>query len=231
MTRSEFVGNTLKIINERNDAKEVMECVVRRILDVDELEDCDVNIDNMVESLNARLSKDRYYVANVGGKFRLLEEPTVGIAGPMLGVMIRELNLDTVREDYERAIDSADDDPADALTSACSMLESVCKKILDEMEVGYPTKETIGSLANEVQKHLNLSPARKDIEDDIRQILSGLITVANGIGALRTHAGDAHGHAKLRYKVDPRTAKLAIHASSTLAMFYIDTWKKQSVKY
>lgn len=65
-----------------------------------------------------------------------------------------------------------------------------------------PAKKDIDGLIRAVQEPLGLSPGQVglpiDIENDIRQILSGLTSVAKGkgIGALRTHAGDAHGREK-----------------------------------
>src|SRR3546814_14810307 len=65
------------------------------------------------------------------------------------------------------------------------------------------------------------------IEADIRQTLSGLTSVAKGIGALRTHGGDAHGREKGFRRIDARIARLAVNAASTLALFLIETWERQ----
>src|SRR3546814_2893669 len=82
-----------------------------------------------------------------------------------------------------------------------------------------------------VQGPLGLSPDRADlppeIEADIRQTLSGLTSVAKGIGALRTHGGDAHGREKGFRRIDARIARLAVNAASTLALFLIETWERQ----
>ena len=56
-----------------------------------------------------------------------------------------------------------------------------------------PNKQTMGPLWSEVSKSLGLSPAQM-ADDDLKQILSGLFSIANGIGAFRTHEGSAHGH-------------------------------------
>jgi hypothetical protein len=73
---------------------------------------------------------------------------------------------------------------------------------------------------------LNLSPDR-EVPNDIKQILGGLASVAGGIGALRTHAGDAHGRGRGTPGVDARVARLAVHSASTLALFLIETWQKR----
>jgi hypothetical protein len=80
-----------------------------------------------------------------------------------------------------------------------------------------------------VQEPLGLSPARPDlpieIAADVRQVLGGLTTATKGIGALRTHAGDAHGRERGHGRIDARIARLAIHAASTIALFLIETWE------
>jgi len=65
------------------------------------------------------------------------------------------------------------------------------------------------------------------IEGDVRQILSGLATVIAGIGALRTHGGDAHGRERGYGRIDARIARLSIHAASTAALFLIETWQRK----
>jgi hypothetical protein len=141
------------------------------------------------------------------------------------------LDFDTVQLDISRALASAQDDPEDAVTAACSLIESVCRSILIELKLPLPAKKDIEGLIRAVQEPLNLSPGRMDlpaeIEADIRQVLGGLTSVAKGIGALRTHAGDAHGREKGFRRIDTRIARFAINAASSVALFLIDTWERQ----
>ena len=61
----------------------------------------------------------------------------------------------------------------------------------------------------------------------MREILGGLNSTIQGIGALRTHAGDAHGRERGFRRIDARIARLAIHAAAGAAMFIIETWQKK----
>jgi len=67
------------------------------------------------------------------------------------------------------------------------------RSILIELKLELPAKKDIDGLVRAVQVPLRLSPGRNDlpaeIEADLRQVLSGLTSVAKGIGALRTHGG------------------------------------------
>lgn len=141
------------------------------------------------------------------------------------------MNFDTVSRDLERALTSAKEDPEDAVTSACSTVESVCRSILIELGEGLPDKKDIKALFNAVRKPLSLSPDRTDLDpliaDDVRKILGGLATVVEGIGALRTHGGDAHGRERGYVRIDHRIANLTIHSASTIALFLIETWQRK----
>ncbi|MFZ1566441.1 abortive infection family protein, partial [Sphingorhabdus sp.] len=110
-------------------------------------------------------------------------------------------------------------------------VESVCRSILVELGEPLPAKKDVQGLYNAVKRPLGLSPERTDLATeiafDVRTILGGLNTIVNGIGALRTHAGDAHGREKGFIRIDGRVASLALHSASTVALFLIETWQKK----
>lgn len=141
------------------------------------------------------------------------------------------INFDTVSRDLDRALEAADKDPESAITSACSTVESVCRSILIEMGEGLPAKKDVKSLFNAVKKPLGLSPDKKVndelVADDVRKVLGGIATVVEGIAALRTHAGDAHGRESGYKRVDTRIANLAVNSASTISLFLIETWQKK----
>lgn len=188
----------------------------------------------VVEHLNKRLQLDGYQLREIGARYKVVSVGTNLIAAAALKEAVDNLDLESAQRDFDHAVTQAESNPEGAITAACSTVESVCKCLLDEMNLQYPTKQDIKGLVTEVGKHLNLSPGRKDLptefEQDIRQILGGLSSVTGGIGALRTHAGDAHGRGKLRVTVDARIARLAIHAASTISFFFIETWQKRNTK-
>lgn len=190
--------------------------------------------DLAIAHLNRALAPDGMEVRQVGAAFRLLSTSADGIAANALQTHADALDMQSVKADFERAVALAESDPAGSITSACSTVESVCKCILDEMGKPYPAKQEIRPLVAEVAGFLNLSPGRDDLpkewESDIRMILQGLYTAVAGLGALRTHAGDAHGRGKNPFPVDARIARLAVHAASTVSLFYIETWRRIAPK-
>lgn len=185
----------------------------------------------VVEHLNRILDADGFAIAIVSGKARVVPRGTAGAAVTIFAAKVRVLDFDTVQLDIARALANTATDAEDAVTAACSLLEAVCRSILIELGLPLPAKKDIDGLIRAVQEPLNLSPRRTDlppeIEQDVRQVLGGLTSVAKGIGALRTHGGDAHGRERGFRRIDARIARLAITAASSLALFLIETWEQQ----
>ncbi|WP_210115048.1 abortive infection family protein [Roseovarius aestuariivivens] len=143
-------------------------------------------------------------------------------------IVAQQFSFDTVMDEIERARSFIDDDPEDAITAASSLLESVCRSILVELSLPLPKDLAISSLYKAVRDPLGLSPDKPEmnpvIADDVRKILSGISNAVSGIGALRTHAGDAHGRERGVKRVDARIARLSVNAASSLALFLIESW-------
>jgi len=185
----------------------------------------------VLDHLNRMIRFDGIEIQQQGGRMRLVEAGKgVPVISELAGLS-EVIDFDTVNRDLERALASSQIDPEDAVTAACSTLESVCRSILVELGEPLPPKKDIQGLYNAVKRPLALSPDRSDIDSliakDVRQILSGLATVIAGVGSLRTHGGDAHGREKGYARIDARIARLSIHSASTISLFLIETWQRK----
>ena len=149
---------------------------------------------------------------------------------PNLQKLSAEWTLDTVEREFSRAFENVERDPEAAITAACSMLESLFKSILVARSIPMPKSMNIQDLYKEVREPLGLSPSKElpatEVEADVRTILAALGNTVQGIGALRTHAGSAHGREKGFRRVDPRIARLAVSSATNIALFIIETWEK-----
>lgn len=183
------------------------------------------------EHINAALEPDGHTIIVVSGKTHLVPRHSGGVIVEPFISKIQILDFDTVQIEIARALPNLESDPEDAVTAACSLIEAVCRSILIELQLPLPQKKDIDGLMRSIQEPLGLSPGRTDlpseVEQDVRQILGGLTSVAKGIGALRTHAGDAHGREKGFKRIDARIARLAINSASSIALFLIETWERK----
>ncbi len=186
----------------------------------------------VVAALNSALAPVGREVVLLADGPKVLPRGTTAPVAAALQAKAEALNLDTVQRDLRRALDQAESDPEDALTSACSLLESVCRTILDRLGKGMPRERNLRPLADATRDALGLGTARAGlpvlIAQDVNQVLTGLTTTINGVASLRTHAGDAHGREAGHPRVDPRIARLGVNAAGTLALFLVETWQRRS---
>lgn len=142
--------------------------------------------------------------------------------------LLRERDFDSVNDEFQRTSNNLDEDLPSAVTAASSMLESLFKVYIAARGSEMPSDESLKPLWNTSSKHLALDPSKVE-DSDLRKILSGLISIVDGIGSLRTHAGSAHGRgtSEFRYVLKPRHARLTVHAAHTLALFFLETWDER----
>ncbi len=152
---------------------------------------------------------------------------TASVASPGLEEILRAADLPSIEDEFSRALQSATADPPAALTAACAIIEAACKTYLEQRPIPLPSKQTIKLLWSLVQDDLGLDPAKVE-DDDLKRILGGLSSIVDGLGALRTHAGSAHGRGPTRYRVSPRHARLAVNTAHTLVLFLLETWTSRT---
>jgi hypothetical protein len=139
------------------------------------------------------------------------------------------LNSDAIHESWRRALDRRLDDSDGAITAARTLLETVCKHILDDIGVCYKEHAELPKLFGMTADVLDLSP-KKQLDPIFRQVLGGCTAVVEGIGAIRNALGDAHGKGQSFVKPELRHAELAVNLAGAAATFLVQTWevKKQT---
>lgn len=148
------------------------------------------------------------------------------ITSTSLKEAIKKRNLPAVEMEFSRALENIHTDPREAVSAACNIMESTFKVYIADEKLIVPAKQDLQSLWKVVRESLGLDT--KSVEDeDLKRILSGLYSLTDGIGALRTHASSAHGAGRKIYKLKPRHARLAINAAHTLTMFILESWDDQ----
>lgn len=183
----------------------------------------------VMDYLNRFLAYDDLRLEQHNHVVRLVETGRPMPVVDALSAMTAGIDFDTAQRDLDRALAAAVADPEIAVTAACAVIESVCRSILVELELEMPAKQDISALYRAVRDPLGLEPTKEglspEIVNDVKAVLSGLVTAVQSIGSLRTHAGGAHGKERGFKRIDTRIAKLAIHSASAVALFLIETWQ------
>lgn len=138
-------------------------------------------------------------------------------------------DADGVHAVWSKALSRRASDPEGAITVARTLLETVCKRILDELSIPYTGKEDLPKLYSMVAKALNLAPDQHT-EKPIKAILGGAMNLVNGIGTLRNRLSDSHGRGGKPVKPSPRHASLAVNMAGALAMFLVETYSEKHLK-
>lgn len=126
-----------------------------------------------------------------------------------------------VQAAWQRALDRRYTDPEGAITAARTLLETVCKHILDEGGPDYDGDD-LPALYAKTAAQLNIAPSQHT-EQAFKRILGGATSVVEGLGSLRNKIGDAHGQGKRPVKPSPRHAQLAVNMAGAMATFLLDT--------
>lgn len=122
---------------------------------------------------------------------------------------------------WERALQRRNEDPEGAITAARTLLETVCKHILDEAKAEYGDDD-LPKLYSRTADVLNLAPSQHT-ERTFKAILGGCHTIVQNLGTLRNRIGDAHGQGRKPVRPVARHATLAVNLAGSMATFLIET--------
>jgi hypothetical protein len=149
----------------------------------------------------------------------------IGASPSDAGVTMALTKFDSahVQVAWQKALERRTSDPEGAITSARTLLESVCKHILDATGTTYDDAADMNTLYRLTAQQLNIAPTQHT-EQVFKQILGGCTAVVEGLGALRNRLSDAHGKGKAAVKPAPRHAELAVNLAGALAMYLLATW-------
>jgi hypothetical protein len=128
---------------------------------------------------------------------------------------------------WARALDRRHADPEGAITLARTLLESVCKHVLDELHISYKDGDDLPRLYKATSEALTLAPSQHT-EQVIKQILGGCVAVVEGLGALRNRLSDSHGRGKMGVRPALRHAELTVNLAGAMAVFVLETWKART---
>lgn len=150
-------------------------------------------------------------------------------AGPLgasvFGERLTAIELEDVNQEMERILAGVESDPADAITAARALVETVCKAVLEELGEGVNDSDDLPTLYKKVAIALKVDPTQHEVV--YRQTLQGLVSAVQGLAELRNKLGDAHGKSRAAVRPQPRHARMAAGAAMTVAAFLVETLEER----
>lgn len=145
-------------------------------------------------------------------------------ADSVISEVLKNYDAPAVQAFWNKALERRSIDPEGAVTAASTLLEEVCKHILEDSGLEWDKKWNIPKLYSEVSKILNLAPSQHQ-EEIFKTILGNCQSVVQSIGSLRNTGGDAHAGGRSRITFKPRHAALSVNLAGSMALFLIETWQ------
>jgi hypothetical protein len=182
-----------------------------------------------VEQLNLHLQHDGYRLTRTGS---MSGSPIYTIAAHAIGspadaaisAALARFEPEQIYGRWTAALDRRSTDSAGAITLARTLLEDVCRWLLDELDEEHADQDDLPSLYRKLAKALKLAPDDHS-EQVFKQILGSCQQVVEQLGALRNKLGDAHGGGPRRAKPAARHAELAVNLAGSMAAFLLATWE------
>ncbi len=137
------------------------------------------------------------------------------------------LDADYVTQQISLMESSIENTPHIAIGIAKELIETCCKSIFNDRKISYQDSWDLPKLMKETTKLLKLTP--NDIPEEakaaksIKQVLGSLSSVVQGLAEIRNEYGSGHGKDGKFKGLQPRHAKLAVGAASTLAIYLLET--------
>lgn len=184
----------------------------------------------IVAKLNPILRRDGYCLAEakpISGypTYKIAEVTPTGVAPADVLISENLISFDEsgVHQAWQKALERRATDPEGAITAAKTLLETVCKHIIDEAEGSYGENDDLPKLYHTAAEHLNLAPGQHT-EPLFKTILGNCHSVVSTLAGLRNKLGDAHGQGKRQVRPLPRHAELAVNLAGSVATFLVSTW-------
>jgi len=105
--------------------------------------------------------------------------------------VIKGHDIPSIEAEFNRALNNVNSAPRDAVSAACNILESIFKVYIEDKKLPFPQKQDLQGVWKVVRDDLGFDTKLVQ-DDDLKRIISGMLSIVGGIGAFRTHASSAH---------------------------------------
>lgn len=133
----------------------------------------------------------------------------------------------SIEAESTRAITHLHTDPHAAITTACSIIEALCKTYIETFGLEISSKQSIVPLWRVLQEHLGLN-IDSLLAYGQRKILQGFSVIVEGVCAYRIHIGSAHGRGLQPPPITVTEARVAVNASHSVVTFLMGRWTSRN---
>jgi hypothetical protein len=222
-SRWKYAENKIRELNGTGN----LSSLICEIYDPREFMDTEFEIEEALDFANKRLEYDGYeiFISNGFAKIRQIDGEIIEFKSPY------ENSEDEKQQFIEEQIAKSEDkileeDYDGAITNARSLVEAVLTDIESDFEDNPPSYDgDVLKLYKRVKKYLNLDPANPNIDNSLKQTLTGLISILNGIASISNKMGDRHVRS---YKPSKHHAILIVNSARTFCKFMYDSELYQS---
>ena len=221
-SRWKYAEEKIRELNQTDN----LASLICEVFDPREYLDSQFDVNEAIDYINKRINYDGYeiFLSNGFAKIRQLDGDIVEFISPYQNS--EDENFRFIEEQIAKSEDKIlKEDYDGAITNARSLVEAV----LTDIESSFDSEASdydgdLLKLYKRVQIHLNLDPANSNINNSLKQTLSGLISILNGIASVSNKMGDRHVRT---YKPFKHHAILVVNCARTFCKFMYDTKQYQ----
>ena len=137
--------------------------------------------------------------------------------------LFSDSSLYDVQRLWTKAKGRAINDPDGAITASKTMIESLCKLILDDCGETYTNKDDFPVLYRKVIELLEFSP-NAQTEPEYRKMMGACSQIINSISCIRNRESDSHASQKI---ADAIQARFIVNLAGSIALFLVELRKEK----
>jgi len=135
---------------------------------------------------------------------------------------------DSIRDTVDKlSARVSSNDHEGAITLSRTLVECVCKHVLDLQAVSYNKNDSPTRLFKSAARALSLGPS-PETEEAFRNVVTGCATAVDGLANIRNQLGDAHGKGRRAVRPGLRHAELAVGVACAVSEFLLATLDARS---
>ena len=182
--------------------------------------------DQVVAKLNPILKRDGYCLVpgqRVSGYpvYRVRETtPTGGQpVDELISQVLVSFDDGGVHHAWQKALERRTSDPEGAITAAKTLLETVCKYIIDETAGAYGDSDDLPDPLRHCREPSEACAKPSTTRRSSRAFSAIVSILVGNLAALRNKLSDSHGQGKRHVKPQARHAELAVNLAGSMATF------------